>query len=303
MSEPLPVTVPGRQMNPDTARAGPGLRFAAATHVGRIRELNEDSHLASAETGLWLVADGMGGHGGGDVASRIAAAQVADACRQGRDLVEAIREAHRAVIEAGAKGEGSEQMGSTIVALRTAGNAYEIAWVGDSRAYLWDGGLQPLTKDHSLVQERLDRQLITVDQAATDPGRGVITQCLGPANPGPLEVGHVRRQWHRHEQVLLCSDGLHEEVPQTALVMAFASGTAPERTVSRLIDMALDAGGPDNITAILVCAPDDAPKARTPGPVKQALARYGPRLRSLALGTAVGVLAATALVLIWLIIG
>lgn len=278
-----------------------GLRFAARTDVGCIREHNEDSFHANGETGLWLVADGMGGQGGGDVASRIVASHMAAACTDGKDLLEAVRGAHQAVIAAGTSGEGSARMGSTIVALRSKGKEYEIAWVGDSRAYLWDGALQQLTKDHSLVQERLDRNLITPAEVANDPGRGVITQCLGPANNTTLQIGSVTHKWHRDEKILLCSDGLHEEVAGATLSAIVASQPTVEGAVSALIKAALEAGGPDNVTAILVSAPDDAPSLRRPGVFRRLLGALDPRFHALVLGAAAGLVAILGLLLVWLL--
>lgn len=240
------------------ANAG-ALRFAAATDVGLLRGHNEDSYHADAAGGLWLVADGMGGHGGGDVASRVGAAKVAEACRSGMSLVEAIHEAHAAIIDAARRGEGTDRMGSTIVALRTRDHEYEIAWVGDSRAYLWNGGLRQLTRDHSLVQEYLDQHLITPEAAANDSRRGVITRCLGPASTEALVVDSLKGRWQGGDRILLSSDGMHEVVGDDGINDILAGSATAEEMVNRLVGAALQGGGPDNVTVVLIEAPAGAP--------------------------------------------
>lgn len=232
-----------------------GKRFAAETNVGQVRARNEDSFLANGDQGLWVVADGMGGHGNGDVASRLVIEHITQAADEAGDLQDVIRASHEAVIKASDAGLGSSHMGSTIVAFRSRGNAYQIAWVGDSRAYLLDDGIRQITKDHSLVQQRLDQNLITAADAATDPGRGIITQCLGPANISTLEVGVMEGKWRTGDKILLCSDGLYEMVPAAAIATIIAGSTTVEAAVSNLINAALEAGGFDNITAILIYAP------------------------------------------------
>lgn len=267
-----------------------GLRYAARTDVGCEREHNEDSHRSDAALGLWLVADGMGGQGGGDVASRIVVTKMVEACRAGLALPAAVEAAHAAVVAAGGRGEGSAQMGSTIVALRSDGLDYEIAWVGDSRAYLWDGELRLLTRDHSVVQERIDHSLISAADRANDPGRGVLTQCLGPANKSTLVIGSLRGRWHRREKILLSSDGLHEEVPETTISAIVSGDAGLEQSAGELIEAARRAGGPDNITAILVAAPPAAPHP----PLSRCWRRLGigPRAISLTLGAGAGLLVA-----------
>jgi serine/threonine protein phosphatase PrpC len=136
----------------------PGSNYSQATDVGLLRDNNEDAIWSDAKLGLWVVADGMGGHAAGEVASEITIRVISDSIRQGLGLKEAIDAAHQAVLDAALDGSGRYGMGSTVVALHSVGNRFEIAWVGDSRAYLWsdrekDGfSLQQLTIDHSYVQ-------------------------------------------------------------------------------------------------------------------------------------------------------
>src|SRR5690606_27209418 len=115
----------------------PGRNYSQATDVGLLRDNNEDAIWSDAQLGLWVVADGMGGHAAGEVASEITVSVISDNIRQGRPLKEAINTAHQAVLDAAHDGSGKYGMGSTVVALHSLGSRYEIAWVGDSRAYLW----------------------------------------------------------------------------------------------------------------------------------------------------------------------
>ena len=126
--------------------------YAADTHCGNVRKLNEDCYEADPELGLWLVADGVGGHASGDVASQLTRETIKNVYRQSGDLVSAIKSAHRVVLDAIAQKAGGSNMGSTVVAATLSGRDYQIAWVGDSRAYVWDGALRLLSKDHSFVE-------------------------------------------------------------------------------------------------------------------------------------------------------
>lgn len=233
------------------------LAYGAQTDPGCKRTLNEDTFGARADKGLWFVADGMGGHSGGEVASRIVADHIMEEVDSGKGLVEAIEGAHQSVVDAAGRGEGSQQMGSTVVALRSNGAGYQIAWVGDSRAYLWDGALRQLTRDHSLVQEYLDSRNLDAGAVDLSQWSNVITQCLGPANSGTPRVDVVSGDWHAGEKILLCSDGLHGELdtPAIAELLAGAAQDDDQTLAERLVQAAREAGGADNVTAVLVSAP------------------------------------------------
>jgi len=236
------------------------LKYGARTDPGCKRELNEDAVGAYPELNLWFVADGMGGHGGGDVASQVVASCLPDAIRRNKPMAEAIREAHASVEEAAREGRGADHMGSTVVALSTDESGYDIAWVGDSRAYLWDGELHQLTRDHSLVQEYLDSRDIDADSVDLSQWNNVITQCLGPANSGEPRVDTVQGKWHLGERILLCSDGLYNEVPtpDIARAMKESGRLDDQKIVDRLVSEACKGGGSDNISVVIVSAPDTA---------------------------------------------
>ena len=188
--------------------------FAQGTHTGLVRELNEDSYLALPRLGLWIVADGMGGHEAGEVASRITVQEITRSIEQGLPLAEAIETAHRAIQAAARRGEGAAGMGSTVVAAKLDGLQYEIAWVGDSRAYLWNGSLHQLTTDHSYVQQLLNAGLITESEIPEHPYRNVIFQALGVggADAANIKVDLVSGELGESDTLLLCSDGLSGEV-------------------------------------------------------------------------------------------
>lgn len=232
------------------------LSFGAATHTGRIRSGNEDSYVALPEYGLWLVADGMGGQEAGEVASAIAAYTVCEAIKQDATLEQAIEQAHDTIRAASENTAANQGMGTTIVALLVQGNSYQIAWVGDSRAYLWDlRRLQRLTRDHSMVQELVDAGAITAEQATTHPQRNIITQSVGvPTVEGPrIEV--LEGQWRAGQHILLCSDGLSTELLDGEIRNTLADAVSPQDGARQLLRAALSRGGHDNITVMVVEGP------------------------------------------------
>ncbi|WP_146910118.1 PP2C family protein-serine/threonine phosphatase [Arenimonas daejeonensis] len=229
------------------------IEFGHLSHVGLRRELNEDTYYGDAELGLWLVADGMGGHEFGEVASALARDAVVREVRAGRSLAEAIRRADEDIIRHSRQRAESLPMGTTMVALRIKDNRFELAWVGDSRAYLWNGQLRQLSSDHSYVQELIDSGAITAEQARAHPHRNVVTQALGVTDPQNLKVETLSGELRAGNQLLLCSDGLTEEVDDASIaaLLGKADFTAQE-CVDHLVSAALDGGGSDNVTVVLL---------------------------------------------------
>ncbi|WP_222565013.1 PP2C family protein-serine/threonine phosphatase [Novilysobacter antarcticus] len=230
------------------------IEFGHLTHVGLRRELNEDSYYGDSVLGLWLVADGMGGHDYGEVASALARETIAREIRDGTPLVDAIRIADEEIIRTSRQRRDALPMGTTVVAARVNGNRFEAAWVGDSRVYLWrDEQLVQLSKDHSYVQELIASGAITREQARSHPHRNVVTQALGVTDPRNLNVATVAGEMLPGMQLLLCSDGLTEEVEdeQIGKVLALRDRSAQE-CVDTLIAAALDGGGSDNVTVVLI---------------------------------------------------
>jgi protein phosphatase len=238
----------------------PRYAYGAGTDTGRIRSHNEDCFRAEPELGLWLVADGMGGHQGGEVASAIAGDVIVDKTRNGQPLTMPIEEAHTAILKAVRDGEGPAGMGTTLVALKMNQQGYEVAWVGDCRAYLWDGKkLRQLTKDHSYVQYLVDQGVLAASEADHHSHQNFITQALGATETDGIKVDAIRDVMHRGEKILLCSDGLTKEVGDADIAVILSSGRDEQETVDRLIRTALENGGSDNVTAVLVSAGHDAP--------------------------------------------
>lgn len=234
------------------------IEYGHSTHVGLRREHNEDTYYADGELGLWLVADGMGGHEHGEVASALARDTLVREVGKGVELVRAIQLADEEIIRHSTRRSESLPMGTTIAALRIAEGAgeFEVAWVGDSRVYVWsDGTLKQLSQDHSYVQELVDQGAITSEQARSHPHRNVVTQALGVTDPQALRVESVRGVLRPGMQLLLCSDGLTEEVKDAAIAAIVArQDLSAQECVDHLVIAALDGGGSDNVTVILVRA-------------------------------------------------
>jgi protein phosphatase len=228
------------------------IEFGHGTHTGLRREHNEDTYCADPDMGLWLVADGMGGHEHGEVASALARDVVIREISRGRSLADSIQSADEEIIRHSNEKRSERPMGTTVVAVRFQGHDYEVAWVGDSRVYLWDGQLRQISQDHSYVQELVDQGAISAAQARTHPHRNVVTQALGVTLPEQLKIETVRGTLTPGQALLLCSDGLTEEVEDATINEILGKGLGAQETVDQLILAALDHGGSDNITVLLV---------------------------------------------------
>jgi len=246
------------------------LTAAGRTDVGTVRSGNEDSYALAPERGIFIVADGMGGHAAGEVASEMAVSnvsrdlgslnglgdeQIADRMRG------AIRAANGAIFQRTLTEVDKRGMGTTVTAMVLHGARFLIGQVGDSRAYLLrDGSLVQITKDHSYVQEQVDAGYLTPEQARTHPYSNVITRCVGANNDvaPDLYAGTVKPK----DLFLLASDGLTGMLEDAELADVLGSGRAPEEQVAELVAAANRSGGLDNITAIVVRVDAvDAPSA------------------------------------------
>ena len=225
----------------------------SATHVGRVRDHNEDNYICRSEIGLWVVADGMGGHEYGEVASAITVEQIVTATQNGRSLEESLQEAHDAVLKAGQTGHGKPGMGSTVVALKVDQNRYEVAWVGDSRVYRANQReFEKLTHDHSHVQELLDNNLIDEQDARVHPMRHIVSQAIGSSANDKISVDTVTGAFQPGDKFLLCSDGLTDEVPDQEICQILRKNVDLQSIADLLVGAALDNGGADNVTVLLV---------------------------------------------------
>lgn len=229
-------------------------QYGVGTDVGLSREHNEDSFLVNDDIGLWVVADGMGGHEAGEVASAIAVSTVNSAVMRGEPLERAHDIGHQAILRAGkGDGPGSAGMGCTCIAVTLKGADFKLAWVGDSRAYLWDGKkLSQISHDHSYVQSLIDLGVITPEEALVHPDRSVLTQCLGSRSVEKIEVGSKAGKLLKGQSILLCSDGLTGEVTDQGIAEVFADSSDAQAIVDRLIIAALEGGGSDNVTVIVI---------------------------------------------------
>jgi serine/threonine protein phosphatase PrpC len=238
------------------------LSVAAGTDVGRIRAGNEDSLYADAdqERGLFIVADGMGGHAAGEIASEMAVKIVAGELAPVRDLngpeplramADALRAANRAIFERTIIEADKQGMGTTASCILMGAGRYIIGHIGDSRVYLLrDGNFRQVTKDHSYVQEQVDAGFLTPEQARYHPYSNVITRCVGANAAVEADVLHGELQ--AGDLYLLCSDGLTGMVEDVQLKKIMETKASPGKMVDSMITEANKRGGLDNITAIVV---------------------------------------------------
>jgi len=239
---------------------GQVVSYAARTDVGKIREHNEDCYCVNQDLGLYVVADGMGGHASGEVASEIAVNAIEQQIMQGNSLAEAIEVAHLAILKGVETGAGKPGMGTTVVAVQLQDNAYTLAWVGDSRAYLWDGVISQISKDHSLVQMLLDSRQITQAEARVHPRKNIIYQNLGAIEVESLQVSVKQGILYKDQKIILCSDGLSDEVDDEQMSEIITQANDDGEVSEKLVDAALNNGGNDNVSVIVISAPDDAPE-------------------------------------------
>jgi protein phosphatase len=237
------------------------LKWGASTDVGMVRQQNEDSFLA--EETLFVVADGMGGHNAGEVASALAVTTLKAGARLGIDTTEDFRElvqqANSAIYTASLDDSTQSGMGTTVTALSIVEGEEPrvlVANVGDSRAYLWrSGALSRLSVDHSYVQELVNEGIITPEAARVHPRRNIVTRALGIDRAVMVDVfTHFVRTGDR---IVLCSDGLVDEVADVEIARVLGQHTDPQETAEALVMVANTNGGRDNTTVIVVDVLDD----------------------------------------------
>lgn len=246
-----------------------GIQAAGSTDVGCVRKHNEDSFLADSSLGLFVVADGLGGHAAGEVASRIVVETVARFVGEtlekdrtwpveydpalsydGNRLKVALFLADQAIAEDIRRNPERETMGSTAVASLFHGPRVTLAHVGDSRAYILSPeGIRQVTRDHSWVAEQVANGILTPSEARVHPFRNVITQALG--NGGDLEIEVQTLELSKSERLLLCSDGLSGMIGDKEIWDIVGTASDMQHAVDSLISVAREHGGEDNITAIL----------------------------------------------------
>jgi protein phosphatase len=248
------------------------ISYKAISDVGRKRSANEDSYYADGDLNLFVVADGMGGHAAGEVASKVAVESIQDFVRNtsndkditwpyefdetlsmaGNRIKSAIQTAHAKVLEVTSQKKEYQGMATTVVSILVENSKAQVAHVGDSRAYLVrEGKLIQLTSDHSWVNEQLRTGAITSQQARNHPYRNIVTRALG--GPNPVDVDVTEEEMQNGDIILLCSDGLNTMISDDQ-ILEIISGNQDDldKACQELINTANQNGGEDNVTAILV---------------------------------------------------
>lgn len=233
-------------------------RSNARTDTGKVRSRNEDAFLALPERGLWAVADGMGGHQNGALASRLIIEQLAE-LRGGSDLDARVRQLRQALHVVNRRltreltlvsGQPDPVMGSTVVALLAEDDRAACVWAGDSRCYLWrSGGLYQISRDHSLLQQLIAEQQLSPEQAASHPSAHALTRAVGASETLVLDV--VEFNVYPGDTLLLCSDGLYQYTSGAELGEAL-NLPSPQLALERLFNLALDGPARDNISAVVI---------------------------------------------------
>lgn len=233
------------------------MRFVigSATDVGRARaaKANEDSFLVVDEAGVYAVADGMGGHRAGEVASAAAVRAVEESFGGGAPLAEAVAVANAEVFAQARANPEMRGMGTTVTAVQVGQQSWHFAHVGDSRAYLFrDGQLTQVTEDHSLVEELVREGRLTPEEAAVHPQRSIITRALGVDEAVDVDTYDV--DLYAGDRVLMCSDGLTSMLRDASISKILKAQADPQAAADKLVDAANDAGGEDNITVVVIDA-------------------------------------------------
>lgn len=267
---PEPAPAPGHESLPVKDRMDADvvtghsarLSWGSRSDVGLVRGHNEDSFLV--QDPVFAVCDGVGGHAAGEVASAIAVRTISQLAPDTADdarLGAAVEEANSAIISAAQSGQGRDGMGCTASAVVIDGSRMAVAHVGDSRVYLLSGGvLVRITHDHSYVEELVDAGEITADEARVHPSRSIITRALG-SDPD-MYADHFTLDVHAGDRIIICSDGLSSMVPDAKIESVAISCATPQAAADTLVSAALEGGGHDNVTVIVVDVEDDGTAAR-----------------------------------------
>jgi len=290
---------------------------ASATDTGQIRVANQDAFGAFTDADnarLFVVADGMGGHQGGETASRVAVETIGEVFRRSAEgpeatLLDAFRAANQRIWQMAQQDEHLHGMGTTGVALLlSSGGPLWLAHVGDSRAYRFRNGvLERLTVDHSMVEHMREQGLITEEEAANHPDRNVILRSLGVQPTVDVDLTAVPSE--PGDRYLLCSDGLSGVVPETEIA-AVIERNRPADAARLLVDLANQRGGPDNVTVQLVQIPGGEPPARaaeipvsrppTITPARAPVRRADPRIPIVA-AVCIGVAVILVSMILWMV--
>jgi protein phosphatase len=247
------------------------LDWAALSDRGRRRSSNEDAFLADAGLGLFVVADGMGGHAAGEVASRLAVETLRQALHEQPPVAEpraalehAVRAANQAIYEQTLQRQDLQGMGTTLVFLLASPSTAWIGHVGDSRAYrIRSNSIQQLTSDHSWVGEQVRQGLLSPEEARRHPWRNVVTRALGSRDM--VEVELDAEPLRPGDRILLCSDGLNTMLNEDQILdVVRRAGHNLEEACRQLVDGANQEGGEDNVTVLILSASEAGSEPKTP---------------------------------------
>ncbi len=229
------------------------IKLGHISHSGIKRDHNEDTYGIDLNSGLFLVADGMGGHDHGEIASALARDHILSSVKNNVPIEQAILAANQEIINSSMEKPGDLPMGTTVAMLQIEDQDYQCAWVGDSRVYkLSKQELIPISSDHSYVQELVDQELITPNQARSHPHRNVVTQALGVTDNSEIKIAVATGKIKVGDKFLLCSDGLTEEVDDEKIAEIMNKHLSPKEIGDQLLILALENGGSDNITSIVI---------------------------------------------------
>jgi protein phosphatase len=243
----------------DKDRVKMNIKFAAKTDVGMKRKLNEDSFCTAEDIGLFLVADGMGGHAAGNIASQTAVDAVKRSLGEwlkkgppnSEIFARAIQLANRAVFEMAEKGNGMKGMGTTIAGILVCDDSFATANVGDSRIYrIRDNRIEQLSRDHSLVDMQVSMGIITKEDAKKSAYRNIITRAIGKS--GTVDVDTKDEEIMKDDLILICSDGLSSLVDDSGILKTIQNNDDLDAACEELIGLANFNGGDDNITVVLI---------------------------------------------------
>ncbi len=223
--------------------------IAGQTHPGSREGPNEDAIGWDESRALAFIADGMGGHARGDVASQLVRKTLLEESAN-TSLLACVLKAHESVVQAARDNSAYLSMGSTVVAARVVERQAELAWVGDSRAYLWRAStLQALTRDHSYLEVLRQQQRLSDTQMREHPNKHLVTQTLGLGSPQPSQA---QLALHHGDWLVLCSDGLNEELTDAQIAEVLGGHQQPQAASEALVEAALAKGGRDNVSVVVL---------------------------------------------------
>jgi serine/threonine protein phosphatase PrpC len=239
-------------------------KSSAATHVGKVRQINEDSYLDREDLHLWVIADGMGGHHAGDVASKSIVQSLDEITPRKRlstyidEIEDRLISVNQKLRQLAAEHEDNRTIGSTVVSMVALDNYFALLWAGDSRAYrARNDSFMQLTRDHSQVEELVERGVILREEAESHPAANVITRAVGATDQLYIDVDIDKAE--PGDTFLLCSDGLYKHLNENEIAECLQNDNLADACQS-LIDLTLERGATDNVTLVVI----KAEQAETP---------------------------------------